>query len=96
MLKIPAKFQEIEFAPKYRVWLEKTKQVSKTLDCADLLKKAINALHFSGGESAVAMELTPSIEALRLVIELDDDECQVQETIQEHVGSHQNTPGVQM
>ena len=59
MLKIPAKFQEIEFAPKYIVWLEKTKQVSKMLDCADLLKKVIDALCCSGDQSAVAMELTP-------------------------------------
>src|ERR1035438_4443797 len=91
MPKIPAKFQETEFVPKYNVWLEKTKQVSETLDCADLLKKVIDTLHFSGDLSAVAMELTPqSIEALRLVIELDNDECQVQETIREHVGSCQN------
>ena len=55
--KIPTKFQEVEFAPKYRVWLEKIRQISQMLNGVDLLRRVISAVCFSEDKSISAMEL---------------------------------------
>lgn len=79
--KIPAKFQEVEFAPKYRIWVEKIKQVSQTLDGADLLKRAMNAVCRGEDKYTFTIEPPPPlIQAPKLVIELDHDEVQAPNT----------------
>src|SRR5271155_1186888 len=79
--KIPAKFQEVEFAPKYNIWLEKIRQVRDTIDGADLLQRAMNTIGLSEDRSTFTVEPPPPpIQAPRLIIELDDDEDQAQGT----------------
>ena len=88
--KIPAKFQEVEFTPKYNIWLEKITQVYDTLDGVDLLRRAMSIVSLSEDKSTFIMEPPPPlIQAPRLIIELDDNEDQVQGTAR----NDQNTQG---
>ena len=82
--KLPAKFQEIDFAPKYKIWMEKIKQVKDTLKYDDLLRQAIGAFRLSQDKSAVTVKLPPlAVQAPKLVIKLDEVGICTQEKEQE-------------
>ena len=71
--QLPAKFQEVDFAPKYKIWIEKIKQVEDTLKYDDLLRQVIGAFRLSQDKSAVTVKLPPpAVQAPKLVIELGD------------------------
>ena len=69
--KLPAKFQEVDFAPKYKIWIKKIKKVKDTLKYDNLLRQAIGAFRLSQDKSAVTVKLPPpAVQAPKLVIKL--------------------------
>jgi hypothetical protein len=84
--ELPAKFQEVDYAPKYKIWIEKIKKVEDTLNYDDLLKWAIGAFRLSQDKSAVTVMLPPpAVQAPKLVIELDEiDEVEIRTQEKEH------------
>jgi len=70
-MSLPCKFQEAQYQPIYKIWLDKIAAIEETLDYKDLLGKVICAL---GGPEDSKQSEEADVTAPQLVIDLSNDE----------------------